>query len=158
MVINQNIQTDHWSSPMRGQHLQKLNYMLYLLNDIKEWELTKSLQWINSCYRCSYTSWQDGIALSYHDLTVVGITDRPSISWINSNYSIAAECGSPPPNDPVHKENVDPQMFHLTYTSDTTKSQVHINVDTVETAVKMIYRWATGLYNKNWKHSEQCNP
>jgi hypothetical protein len=58
--------------------------------------------------------------------------------WIHSNYSIAPIGGSPPPNDLVHKEHVDPQMSDLTYTTDTTISRVQMNIDIVETAVNKI--------------------
>jgi len=66
--------------------------------------------------------------------------------------------GTPPPEDTLNEEPIDPQQPDLTWNPDSTETKACRQVVGVENTGGKAYGKATGLYNKNWKYSEQWNP
>jgi len=66
--------------------------------------------------------------------------------------------GTPPPQDTLNEEPIDPQQPDLTCTPDPTKTKAHRQVVGVDNVGGKAYGKATGSYNKYQKYSEQWNP
>ena len=62
--------------------------------------------------------------------------------------------GTPPPEDTLNEEPIDPKQPDLTWNPDSTETKACRQVVGVENAGGKAYGKATGLYNKNRKYLE----